>query len=206
MRTCSIETCDLKRFAGDYCRMHYYSWKTYGDPAVRKYAPRGEPERFLRAALSHTSPECLIWPYAKSHGYPVAVVDGESVRGTRWICTQRHGPAPTDEHEAAHNCGKGHLGCISPLHLRWDTHKGNCADRITHGTQARGDQCSWSKITEADADFIREAAGKINQHDLAERFGVTQAHISNLQRGKRRHAKGAAIEIPGVEIIEERVL
>lgn len=203
-RQCGVDGCSRKYAARGYCYDHYYSWKTYGDPLQRMFAPKGAAADFLRAALSHDGSACLLWPYAASHGYAVAVIDGRQVRGTRWVCEQAHGAPPTPVHEAAHNCGNER--CVSPPHLRWATHQDNCADRLVHGTQYRGDQCSWSKLTDEDVSFIRASAGKLNQYDLAERFGVSQAHISNLQRGKRRHAKGNDIAIPGVEIVEDRVL
>lgn len=203
-RLCGVSDCLKKHVAKGFCHDHYYAWKTYGDPLARVRAPKGAAADFLRQAMKHDGRECLVWPYANSHGYAVAVIDGQEVRGTRWICEQAHGVPPTPDHEAAHNCGNER--CVSPRHLRWATHKENMADKKAHGTQPFGKQCGGAKLSDAEADFIRASAGKINQYDLAAQFGITQAHVSNIQRGKRRHSKGAEISIPGVEIVSERVL
>lgn len=33
------------------------------------------------------------------------------------MCELVYGKPPMPKHQAAHNCGKGNLGCINPKHL-----------------------------------------------------------------------------------------
>lgn len=68
--------------------------------------------------------------------------------------------------------------------LRWDTRAGNFADKVKHGTHNRGVQNVVHVLTDADIRAIRAARGRVTQQALADRYGVTQGHISNVQRGK----------------------
>jgi hypothetical protein len=63
--------------------------------------------------------------------------------------------------------------------LRWDTRKGNAADRIVHGTHIEGERHGNSKLTAEQVAAIRtRAANGERQRALAAEYGVTQAAIS----------------------------
>jgi len=143
-RTCSVDGCGKKHDAHGYCSVHRQRWQRFGDPLRENVtASDGEPTFFLEKALRWRSNACLIWPFSRDNkGYArIATVkrDGRKVpaRVNRVICLRVHGKPPTRKHEAAHSCGKGHLGCISPKHLEWKTHRENCLDKIIHGTSRR---------------------------------------------------------------------
>lgn len=54
-----------------------------------------------------------------------------------------------------------------------------------------GDSVPGKKLSDTDIDAIRSMRGKCRQRDLADYFGVSEAHISNIMRGKKRRARQA---------------
>lgn len=145
----------------------------------------GAPLRFIEVAVAHKSDDCLTWPFAKiTAGYGTVGVEGVTRLAHRVVCERVHGPPPTPRHEAAHNCGNGHLACINPRHLRWATHKENCADTLIHGTHIRGENNYATHLTEADVREIRRlySLGNITYRELGERFGVGLEAIGAIVR------------------------
>lgn len=137
---------------------------------------------------------CIKWPYSTNNqGYAQINVGGNKTGKkklvSRLVCERIHGPAPSELHVAAHECGKGHEACIAPWHLTWKTPEQNRADMERHGTVRRGED-HIAKITRADVLFIRSNAGAISQSRLAERFGITQTAVSAIVR--RRNWKHVA--------------
>jgi hypothetical protein len=100
------------------------------------------------------------------------------------MCELVHGFAPSDNHEAAHSCGNGHLGCVNPNHLRWDTPSGNAADKYEHGTLLYGEKHPRVKLTLAQAEEIHRRAweGESGQVLSAE-FGVSEGNVSMIKYG-----------------------
>jgi len=135
-------------------------------------------------AVVYDGDECLLWPFGRN----------SAGRGATWepnkgwraahvvVCEVYNGPRPTPDHEAAHSCGRGHDGCVTPKHLRWDTHAGNLADKAKHGTLYQGAAHHKAKLSKADAQYIidSELAGV----DLALYFNVSPTAISYIRRGR----------------------
>ncbi len=119
---------------------HVHMIGRYGDPLggePEDFAPpRSRKERlsWVEAHVSYTGIGCLIWPYTcGERGYPSAVTKearGERILATRLMCELAHGSAPTPEHQAAHSCHNGHIGCIHPQHLHWATDAENRAESV----------------------------------------------------------------------------
>lgn len=182
---CLVEGCARQHVARGYCKLHYDRILTTGDPRseVPARAAPGSRVEWLLAHADHQGAACLIWPYSRDHGGYARIVDeGVQRLASRTMCTLVHGPAPTPEHQAAHSCGNGHLGCISPAHLRWDTVVGNHADKALHGTEVKGEDQWMAKLSEEEVLAIRAAEGVVPQRVLAERYGVNQTTISKIQR------------------------
>jgi transposase-like protein len=73
----------------------------------------------------------------------------------------------------------------SLLNLRWDTSKGNHADRLVHGTHTRGSRNAKAKLTDADVLAIRAAvAGGTMPSVVARSYGVNKCTISDIVRGR----------------------
>lgn len=185
-RLCLIPNCGKPHHSGGWCRSHRRRFSKYGDPLAGR-TPPGEIRRYLRdVVFPYDKDECLIWPYSTmGRGYAVFKVEGRQTLVSRFICEEEHGPAPTPEHEAAHSCGKGHLGCVTKRHLSWKTPSGNQLDRIRHGTSNRGERNGSSKLTVQDIRQIRSLRGTMPQRDIGLLFGVNQSAIAAIQTGRR---------------------
>lgn len=88
------------------------------------------------------------------------------------------GPRP-DGYYCCHSNGDKSDNRVS--NLRYDTPRGNCLDRITHGTCLRGEKNHKSKLTTADVLHIRSLSETGVFHwKIAERFGVAKSTVSNI--------------------------
>jgi len=65
------------------------------------------------------------------------------------------------------------------LNLRWDTRKGNHADKNRHGTQPRGERLSNAKLTESVVRLIRRSS--LSAPKLARQLGVSKTLIWNVR-------------------------
>jgi HNH endonuclease len=184
-KLCSIDGCGKQVKNRGYCTAHYKRWWRHGDPLAGR-TPNGEPARFLtEVAYPYAGDECLRWPYGHNgDGYGQITHGGKHTYVHRKVCEEVHGPAPSDEHETAHSCGNGHLGCITPNHLRWATMSENHADRVIHGTSNRGERCGAAKLTEPEVRTILAMKGSALQREIAERFNVTPSNIGVIHRRK----------------------
>ncbi|WP_425339241.1 hypothetical protein [Methylorubrum extorquens] len=98
------------------------------------------------------------------------------------MCALVHGPAPSEKHQVAHSCGKGHTGCVSPKHLRWATPLENANDKRLHGTMLTGFKLHNTKIGPDGIAYIRgEGAGQ-KTRDLAKRFGCSPGRVNFYRR------------------------
>lgn len=188
-RICSVDGCNKPCFGHGWCNAHYKRWRRYGNPTAGN-TPVGEPSRWIdRVALSFDGEDCLIWPFGKSpNGYATVHIGGQITYAHRRICEIVHGAPPTQNHEAAHD-NNGSIcvsrACVNPRHLRWATAAENQKDRVFHGTDLRGEDCPYAKLTTEQVNEIRTLAGKIPQRSLAERMGVSQSTISMIVNRKR---------------------
>lgn len=177
-RVCKIDGCAKPHYGRGYCQTHYARLRRNGDAnSVRKLA-NGTVLRWIEAvALSWESDECLSFPFALgNHGYGLA--DGDLAH--RIVCERVNGPAPIGM-QAAHSCG--HRTCVNKRHLRWATRQSNEADKLLHGTRARGEEHVKAKLTKADVLAIRGADG--SQRAVAAQFNIAQQTVSDIRSGRR---------------------
>ena len=186
-RICSIDGCGKPHASRGWCIAHWYKWRRHGDPLGGRFS-RGAPRKFLDASLLYKGTDCLIWPFSRNqNGYATISCPAPrcNIYVHRMVCELINGLPPTPKHKAAHNCGKGHLGCIAPSHLRWATQAENLKDMDVHGTRARGMMFSAAKLTEQDIREIRSLAGVISNRAIANHFGICNQHISRIIHRKR---------------------
>lgn len=150
---------------------------------------------------------CMSWPFNRNTG-GYGVLSREyggrpsTTNASRWLCEMVHGLPPDDGQEwfAAHTCGRGRQGCVTPEHLEWKTRDDNEYDRVFHGSIPRGERSVSAVLTEADVRAIlvdpRTALA------IAKDYGVTNVTVSRLKQGQGwRHvydqvvAEGLAIPI-----------
>lgn len=87
---------------------------------------------FLRAHLGYSEPQCLLMPGAKFPN-PLTVTNmGRQYPAARLMCKMVHGDPDSPDMVARHLCGRGHLSCVNPLHLRWGTQEQNVRDTSLH--------------------------------------------------------------------------
>lgn len=68
--------------------------------------------------------------------------------------------------------------------LYWGTHEDNSRDRIAHGRSGKGSANPNVVLLPGQVEAIRKSysAGGVRQIDLADEYGVRQAHISRIVR------------------------
>lgn len=121
--------CSSQKFCRGLCRKCYdLAWQDDLLPNIRpmKKAKHGAPLKFISEHVEYLGDDCVLWPFAKAqNGYPEMRYRGKSARAHRVMCTLVHGSPPEDYYEASHTCERGHLGCVNPRHLVWETHYEN---------------------------------------------------------------------------------
>lgn len=181
---CKIDGCCKPMHAKGLCAMHHYRWKKYGDP-MKKHVRESFRKNWVDAHKEYIGDDCLKWPFSVGgHGRGSVWIGGKSVSAPKAMCIAAHGAPPTEEHEAAHSCGNGHLGCMNPKHLRWATRKDNEADKQLHGTLRQGTKINTHKLTEDQVNYIRSRKGLQTGVSLAKEFGVTPTNISYILSGR----------------------
>jgi hypothetical protein len=145
---------------------------------------------FFEQAMLLETDECIRWPYGHtSAGYGRIYIgtsreDNRNTTVHELACIRAHGPCPPGM-QVAHNVGCPR-DCFNPRHLRWDTVKGNLADRVADGTLRRGVSHPRAKLTERQVKQIRRryAKGGITMTQLAEQYGLEKSSVRNLIRRK----------------------
>lgn len=119
MKMCAFPDCPnpaSPKAAKGLCNSHY--WQMHkGRPLTPLAYRRNVIGPWMEAHKDYDKNGCLIWPFARNP-------DGRAMGGGRYaiaarnMCELVNGSPPFPEAEAAHSCGKGHLGCIHPRHIR----------------------------------------------------------------------------------------
>jgi HNH endonuclease len=130
---------------------------------------------------------CWEWQGSRDHnGYGIlgASRHQRARRAHRVSWELHHGPIP-EGLDALHHCDNP--PCVRPDHLYLGTDVDNARDRVQRGRA--GDQLGQAngnaKLTEADVRAIIAAlqAGS-TQQAAADRFGISQPHVSKIARRK----------------------
>src|SRR5690606_35281135 len=124
----------------------------------------GKVQKYIRSTvLPWASDECLFWPFSRNEsGYGTIKVDRKSGIASRYICELVNGAPPSASYDAAHSCGKGHMGCVNPHHLSWKTRLENVEDMEVHGTRLRGEKATKAKLSEKEVIRIRQLAPQVS--------------------------------------------
>jgi hypothetical protein len=189
-KLCTFPGCDKPSNAQGYCGKHYEHLKRRGMITLKRKIPKhGTQLVWLKEHMWDGSPDgpCVIWPFYRGgkHGYAIINYCGKQQLATRVVCKFAHGLPPTPDHEAAHECGKGHEGCISAHHLTWKTHAENEGDKLRHGTHNRGERQGRSRLKEADVHEIRRlVGGGMIYREAADLFGVSAGTIGDIFCGR----------------------
>ncbi len=186
-RICSVEGCGKPFYGRGLCQSHLRCLRLYGDPLANRNARRGDTWRFIEdVAKRYDGDDCLIWPFGggASLAYPQVMKDRKTYSVTRMLCEARNGPPTTSGLVAAHSCGKAHLGCVNPRHLRWATDEENSRDRNIHGTAPIGARPGTAKLTEEQVRYIKTRSSGASNRDLGRQFGVSKTAIQYIRTGR----------------------
>lgn len=130
---------------------------------------------------------CLIWKGAPSRpvrGYGQVMLNWRRTGVHVAVFEHHYGPVP-DGMQVNHHCDN--TMCVNYLHVYAGTHGDNMTDRAvrgrTHGPP-KGIAHHNAKLSDAQVQEIRDAEGL--QREIAETFGITQAHVSSIKLGRRR--------------------
>lgn len=186
-RLCEVAGCGKKHWGKGFCQKHLHKFHKYGNPlAGRTSTEAGAPLAFLRDLIENERKECVYWPYATvgKYSYGGVYYEGRQQMAHRVGCIWLNGPAPSDVHEAAHNCGQGREGCVNPYHTRWATPKENTADQLVHGTRRRGIQMNAAKLTPELVRALRsDMAGGGTERPTAAKYGVSRRNLRAIVNG-----------------------
>ncbi len=143
---------------------------------------------WLLAHVSHQGRACLPWPFAKDlrTGRGSMRVGNQSYWAHRVMCVLAHGEPPTPKHQAAHECGKGHYGCVNPRHLAWKTNSQNQLDRRKNGNMLRNNYGPKSRLEASKIAQIVNLRGKKTQVEIAKIFGVSLGCVQYWQHERER--------------------
>lgn len=150
-------------------------------------AMKGKGRNFLwlKDRVDYAGDDCLIWPFARMpHGRGNLGYNGKMIHAHRLMCILAHGEPPTPQHHAAHNCGKGHLGCVNPRHLEWKTGRENHLDRRRHGTTVTNLHGRRGALKSDQVRTILSQRETSTQARLAKEYGVSPDTIGRIWRGQ----------------------
>jgi hypothetical protein len=174
--------------------------RTYCSAAC--FRPSAE-ERFWAKVRKSDAPDgCWEWigsPRSKDIPYGCFWVNGRTKSAPRYSWELHYGPIPDGMAVRHFICDNP--PCVRPDHLLLGTNEENTGDRTRKGrgvagdthparlhpeTRPRGENHPKARLTALQVVDIRAryAAGGVRQVDLAAEFGITQASISALLRGK----------------------
>lgn len=187
-KICPVDGCGNFQIAKGLCKTHHARLMKGLPLVARSKARKGEPLAFLQSLVGTDDKECILWPYAGKNigkGYGRIKHEGVQMNASRLVCIFAHGEPEDDSLQAAHSCGKGHLGCVNPNHVSWKTPSDNGMDRHQHGTAYIGASNHNTKLNEDQARYIKqELLAGTKSADLARLFGVNRGTIACIKNGR----------------------
>jgi hypothetical protein len=98
--------------------------------------PHGSGLAWIGTVIAEDPDDCRFYPFSRdSSGYGRIWQDARPVGAHRYVCQIVHGPPSGARKYTLHSCGNGHLGCVTPKHLRWGTKAEDAVDRRQHGRE-----------------------------------------------------------------------
>jgi hypothetical protein len=148
------------------------SKKTLGRPPLTR-------KQFMAKLVRNEMTGCLEWHGLKNaNGYGRTTIRGRNLTVHRYVWELFNGPI-SQGLCVCHKCDNRQ--CAEPTHLFLGTTKDNSEDMVRKGRSLKGERNNKSKLTPDDVRAIR--ASNERQVDLAARYGVTQAMVSQVKLG-----------------------
>lgn len=147
----------------------------------------GRKAAWIRRHVDYQDEECLIFPFPlHKDGYGTLGLNYKVLYAHRFMCTLTHGDPPTGQHQAAHSCNRGNDGCVNPQHLSWKTPGENHKEAIWHPK---------IKVGVEAAKDIRDMKGIEDVSVTAERHGIAEITVRQIQAGRMWNGKGRAARL-----------
>lgn len=195
MRKCGATEEEIRRI---------FSYLPHLQPKRRPNAPRptkgkGKAFEWLAAHVNYQGKDCLQWPFSRDGrvGRGRVGYNGVQYWAHRLMCILAHSEPPTHQHQAAHECGKGHFGCVNPRHLSWKTNSENQIDRRKTGSMLRNNYGKGGALTPEQQAEIISLKGKMTQVGIAAKFGVSLGCVQYWHKWRdiRRSRKSAPADL-----------
>ena len=127
--------------------------------------------------------ECVLWPFSTDRrGYGQVRYNGKLRRAHHVALIFDGREVPLPPLEVRHLCGIRR--CINPAHLAPGTVRENAADRVLHGTDARGINNPMGRLTDDEVRAIR--ASDEHRDVLAERYGIHRSTVTSIRNRTKR--------------------
>lgn len=145
-------------------------------------------EQHFWAQVNKSAPNgCWEWTAGKyASGYGIYWDGKRRIRAHRYAWELTNGPI-ADGLCCLHICDN--RACVNPAHVFLGTKGDNARDMVAKRRSLSGERNHKAKLTREQVEEIRRlySAGEISQQKMADRFGVSQAHISVIVRHKEWH-------------------
>ena len=177
-RKCSVDGCARPHRSKGLCDLHYGRMRHRGSLKSSK-ADFGAGDAFILQAIATETDACIDWPFGQN-GSGYGAVSGRKAHRT--VCELAHGAPPLEKPYACHSCGR--KICVNKRHLRWGSHKENAWDAVAHGTIRRGEKSGGSKLTEAQAEAIKNDHSGLSNVKVGALYGVSSATAGSIRKGR----------------------
>lgn len=190
-RPCNAKNCErIIRGNSTYCSMHRRRFAKYGDPDVVDTKTLPLPDRFALKYEVCKKTGCWNWTGSTNRsGYGTMSPTGFGTLAHRISYGLHVGPIPKGNGPhgtcVCHSCDNP--ACVNPEHLFLGSNAENMSDRNSKGRQARlrGSRNGHSKLKESVVSEIKAMlADGVTQCDIAEKYSVSQATISDIKLEK----------------------
>jgi hypothetical protein len=178
-------TATRRKKSDVWCNLHFARAERTGSPYVVKVVRRaqGSVRELLDQAAAHDGGDCFLVPGPDGGRLSVSYL-GKPMTAARAVWAIRHGEDPGEAH-VLHRCHRGDEGCVSGGHLYLGDHTQNMVDMVESDRSTHGERHGQARLTEHQVrEIIRRARAGENQRVIAEEFGISQTHVSNLKNGK----------------------
>jgi len=144
--------------------------RTYADMTYAEIM-LGARERILSKCLNVDDPDAC-WEFTGNRacfGHGMLFFRGAAMHASR-VMLATYG-APVDDCMVCHRCGNP--PCCNPKHLYLGTQQDNMDDMISHGNTV-------AKLSSEQVRAIRERAASASNVVVADEFGISSSHVSNI--------------------------
>lgn len=156
---------------------------------IPDYTAKDVKRFWSKVAKSDDPDACWLWTAGTAlKGYGLIRWRGRQHMATHVSYELAYGVSP-GKLFVLHTCDTP--ACCNPKHLFLGTQQDNMRDMALKQRKAisRGEQCSWSKLSDQDVEDIRQtyARGGVTMQDLADRYHLSNGYVCQIiHRNKRR--------------------